>query len=101
VRDHVLEFEVFQAVQNAGPGAVGVFLDVEDGAVVVVAVAGAHSEVAAAGGEHVAAGRQVLVDGRVEHRHRFVHMVDEVAKELEVFGEHLLLGTLIQAQPIR
>jgi len=67
---------------------------------VVDAVGGGHHEIAALRGKHVPAHRQVVVDGRVQHRHRLFDAVQHVAQEFEGFGEDDAVGAFVHAEAI-
>lgn len=98
--DDVLEVHVLQAVEDAWIRGVAVFLDVEDRAVVIDAIGRGHHEVAALGGEHVPAHWQVVVDGRMQHRHRLFDAVQHVTQEFEGFRENDAVGAFVHAQAI-
>ena len=101
VGQYVFKVKVFQAVQNARPGAVGIFLDVEDGAKMVFAIRGADDEVPALGTENMFGGWQVVVNRRFEHRHRLVGAVDDVGKKFQHLGKNHAIGGFVHAQAIR
>src|SRR5690606_22432900 len=78
LREYVLESQVLQAVEDPRPGGIGVFLDVEDGTVVVLSRWRRHHEVAGPGRERDATDRKVVGDGCRQHRHRLGHAVEYI-----------------------
>ena len=98
--DDILEIHVFQAIQDTGIGTIRIFLDIEDGTIVIHAGRRADHVVARFRRKHVLADRQIGGDRRFQHRHRLVDAIEDVAEQLQHFGKDDAVGGLVHAQAV-
>src|SRR5687768_2946767 len=98
--DYVIEVEILEPVEDAGVGAIGVFLDVEDRTEMVHAAGRVDDEVAGLVGKNVPADRQVVMHWRRQYGYRLISMVQQVTEELEQFREHHAIAGFVHAEAI-
>ena len=99
--DDVLVVQVLQSIEDARVRTLGILLDVQDGTKVVCAIGGIDDEVTGLGREHVPADREIILHRGGQHRNRLIDAVDQVAEQLQRFGEDHAVFCFVHAHAIR